>query len=462
MTRLTRSIGWRLQLWHAALLAMVLAGFGGTAWRLERDTQLRRLDQELERRVAVVADALRRGEVRLPPRDDAVFTGGPGDAFYFVAWDGDGLEVARSASAPSDVPWPAPGRERRSWRSRGTAREYCHCEPSQQACILIGHDAREELADVRRAAWFLASAGAVVFVVGCAVGWWITREALRPIGTIGATAARIAAGELDRRVPVDAEGSELDELARVLNETFDRLHSALERQKRFTADASHELRTPLAVILTHAQAALARERPAADYRESFVACRNAAQRMRHLLEGLLTLARLDGGHGDPPGSACELDRVARETVELLSPVAAERGVTLAAEVEPVCCVGDPEPLGQVVTNLVTNAIQHEPPGGRVTVAVSAEKNAAMLSVRDTGAGIPAEHLPHIFERFYRVDSARSGAGGRVGLGLAIVKAIVESRGGSVRAASTPGQGSVFTVRLPLAPGTAADPPAESS
>jgi heavy metal sensor kinase len=453
--KLPRSIGWRLALWHAALLALVLAGFGGTAWRLERDTQLRRVDQELERRVAAVADAVRRDETRLSPRDEALFAGAPGDAYYFVAWDGEGREVGRSASAPADVPHPERGREPRDWRSRGTSREYFHFAPPGRECILVGRDVRQERAAVRRFAWLLAAAGLLVFALGTAGGWWITRRALRPIGAIGATAARIAAGDLGRRAPVDGEGSELDELARVLNDTFDRLQAAFERQTRFTADASHELRTPLAVILTHAQSALARERPAAEYRESLVACRNAAQRMRRLVESLLTLARIDAGEADPPGAACDLDRVASDAIDLLRPLAGERGVTLAAELRPVRCPGSPERLGQVVTNLVTNAIQHERSGGQVTVAVSAEAGAGVLSVRDTGEGISAADLPYVFERFYRADLPRSGAAGRVGLGLAIVKGIVESRGGTVHAASEPGRGSVFTVRMPLARAAAA-------
>jgi heavy metal sensor kinase len=475
--RFLRSIGWRLQLWHGALLALVLAGFGGTAWRLERATQFRQVDQELERRVAVVADALRpEGAPRRPPpeppapgartdappppppgrpsgRDEEAF-GAAAGGFYYVAWREDGQEIGRSASAPRDIPYPERGGEPRGWRSRGTAREYFHFKPPGGACILVGRDVRDELAAMRRFGGLLAAAGGTVFVLGLAGGWWITRRALRPIASISATAARISTGDLAQRIPVGADGSELDDLARVLNDTFARLQASFARQAQFTADASHELRTPVSVVLTQTQAALARDRSAVEYRDSLVACQRAAQRMRQLIESLLTLARLDSGEGATAGSPCELDLVAGDAVELLRPLGEQEGITLETDLAPARCQGHAEQLGQVVANLVGNAVHYNHAGGKVMVRVTTEPGAAVLSVTDTGDGIAPEDLPHVFERFYRADKARSHAAGRTGLGLAIVKAIVEAHGGTVRVTSGLGQGSTFTVRLPRARGGA--------
>ena len=460
------SIRWQLQFWHGLLLAIVLAGFGLTAWRLQQATQLQRVDQELEQRVSVIASAMRRGggapnrpppgrpprpadppELRLPAHDLSLFEGGPGIVFYYAVWLPGGRELARSASAPPVVPRPEREDGPRDARSRGTLREYFHFTPPGE-CILVGRDIREELAGVRRFAWILAGAGVVVLALGLAGGWWISTRALRPIGDISATAARIAAGDLAQRIQTSDASNELGDLAGVLNETFSRLQASFARQAQFTADASHELRTPLSVVLTQTQAALARVRPAAEYRESLDACQRAAQRMRRLTESLLTLARLDSGEAAATREPCDLDRIARDGVELLRPLAQEQQVTLEVESTPTRCEGSSEQLGQVITNLVSNAIAYNRPGGSVRVQVAAGPGAAVLAVSDTGQGIAPEDLPHIFERFYRADKARSSAAGRTGLGLAITDAIVEAHGGTIEVATEPGQGSTFTVRLP--------------
>jgi heavy metal sensor kinase len=234
----------------------------------------------------------------------------------------------------------------------------------------------------------------------------------------------------------------------MLNHTFARLQASFDRQAQFTADASHELRTPLSVMLTQTQTALARERTAAEYRESLTACQRAAQRMRRLTESLLTLARLDSGETATRREPCDLGRITSEAVELLRPLAEQQGVSLAVELAPAPCSGDAEQLAQVVTNLVTNAIYHNRPGGSVQVRLASQTGAVALSVCDTGQGIAPEDLPHIFDRFFRADQARSGASGRTGLGLAITKAIVEAHGGSIEVVSELGYGRTFTVRLP--------------
>ena len=202
------------------------------------------------------------------------------------------------------------------------------------------------------------------------------------------------------------------------------------------------------MVLTQTQTALARERPAAEYRESLAACQRAAQRMRRLTESLLTLARLDSGEATASREPCDLDRVTRDAIELLRPLAQEQSIALEVEATPTRCVGNAEQLGQVVTNLVSNAIAYNRPGGSVRVKVTSEPGAAVLAVCDTGQGIAPEDLPHIFERFYRADKARSSAAGRTGLGLAITQAIVEAHSGTIEVATELGKGSTFTVRLP--------------
>jgi two-component system, OmpR family, sensor kinase len=490
------SIRWQLLLWQGVLLALVLTGFGVTAWRLERATRFQRVDQELERNVAGVAEGV--VQVRgpaprprterppqdrpRPPQDDPSeppprppaerdnpqpppvtgrapervprpFDGASGNVPYYVAWSPQGAEISRSGAAPREVPRPAPGAEQRFARSRATFREYVNFAPTGE-CILVGRDISDELAGMRRFAWLLTGAGFAVFVLGLAGGWMVSTRSLRPIRDISATAVRISSGDLGQRIAVADASSELGDLARVLNDTFARLQASFVRQAQFTADASHELRTPLSIVLTETQAALSRERPNAEYRDSLIACEKSARRMRRLIESLLALARFDSGDGVGLSVPCDLATAAKEALSLILPVAQQRGVSVVTDLSPAICEADAEQLGTVLTNLLSNAVYHSRPGDSVRMETAVHADSAVVRVSDTGDGIKADDLPHIFDRFYRGDKARSNADGRVGLGLAITKAIVEAHGGTISAASEVGRGSTFIVRLPAAGGSA--------
>ncbi|HEY1111713.1 MAG TPA: ATP-binding protein, partial [Opitutaceae bacterium] len=240
----------------------------------------------------------------------------------------------------------------------------------------------------------------------------------------------------------------LGELATVLNSTFARLEAAFADQKNFTADASHELRTPLAVILTETQRVLSRERTAAEYREAIEICREAAQEMKRLTESLLELARFDAGQETLRRQPFDLAVVAQAAVDLMRPLAVERNIKVEVACAPASASGDPDRLRQVAVNLLQNAVRYNRDGGEIRVTTSATEHEAVLTVSDTGGGIAAEALPHVFERFYRADKARSRAQGGTGLGLAICKAIVAAHGGSIAIESEVGKGTTLTVRLP--------------
>ncbi len=469
-----RSIRWQLQLWHGLILVTVLAGFGFTAFHLQRGTELRRVDDALDQRVNVLMGALRGGRSPgRPPPDDAGPPGRPGpgprrpppgfrlapeDAVlfgntghYYVLWRREGMELDRSTNAPDTVPIPpriAEPATPRGVRERGLFRELFYFTPPGE-CILVGRSIAVEEAGLRRFALWLTGLGAGVLALGLAGGWWVATLAIRPIDDISATAAKIATGDLSHRIDTADTENELGRLAGVLNSTFARLESAFAQQQQFTADASHELRTPVSVILSQTQTALARERPAADYRETLEACQRAAQRMRRLIESLLALARLDAGQEEMKRAPFDLARAAADGLELIRPLAAERCLTLHADLVPVEAFGDAERIAQVVTNLLANAVHHNKEAGEVRVATRSENGRAVLVVSDTGPGISTEHLPHIFDRFYRADAARTTAMGRTGLGLAISKAIVEAHAGSLEAASSPGEGTTFTMWLPV-------------
>jgi heavy metal sensor kinase len=324
--------------------------------------------------------------------------------------------------------------------------------------VSIGCSDEPELRELKSTAWKLAIAGAVILIFGLAGGGWLVSRSIKPIEQISAAAVKISAGDLSQRINVAEAESELGKLASVLNSTFARLDAAFAQQKQFASDAAHELRTPVTVILTQTQTALNRERSPAEYRETFEACQRAAQRMRKLIGALLELARLDAGQEQMKRLRFDFSSAVTECVELIKPIAGERGVKIVSELAPLEITGDAERLAQVVTNLLTNAIQYNKPEGEVRVKLVSQGGLAVLTVSDTGNGISPEDLPHVFKRFYRGDKSRTGSppslgfgtAGSAGLGLAIAKAIVEAHGGAIEVSSTENAGTTFTVRLPLA------------
>jgi len=477
-----KSIKWRLQLWYGAILVAVLVGFGITAYQLERGRQFRRIDDELRRRAGAVSNAVRpparRGpvageppfgrppplrEFRLPPQLSSLFDTPDTNGFYYVLWSRDGLELSRSTNAPPQPLFSKPPTYRlkdssvvrlypigpQPARLRDEFREILTYTPTGETMI-VGHSIAPELAELRRVAWWLTGVGSVVLLLGLAGGSWIATRAIHPITDISATAVKIAAGDLSQRINVADTDNELGRLAGVLNSTFTRLESAFTQQRRFTSDAAHELRTPIAVMLTQTQTALSRERNSTEYRETVEACQRAAQRMRRLTESLLELAHFDAGQESIKHLPFDLSRVAKDCIEQIRPLAEERGVRFIAELPALEleCEGDSERLAQVITNLLTNAIQHNPDGCEVRVSGQNENGTVVLGVTDSGRGIPESDLPHVFERFYRADKSRSGSAGSAGLGLAISKAIVEAHGGNIEVSSQPGTATTFTIRLP--------------
>jgi two-component system OmpR family sensor kinase len=290
----------------------------------------------------------------------------------------------------------------------------------------------------------LIEALVTILVIGgiAALGLWVVRLGLRPLGEIEDTAAAIAAGDLSRRVERAEDRTEVGRLGLSLNamltqiETSFRAQEASERKlRRFVADASHELRTPLAAVRAYAELFErgASARPA-DLERSMSGITRESERMSVLVDDLLLLARLD------------------EAVETSQAVDPGRPIELRAEHAVV--VGDRVRLRQIVDNLLANVRAHTPAGTPVSVSLTRVNGSAEIAVSDSGPGLDDEHLEHVFERFYRADASRARASGGVGLGLAIVAAVAEAHGGSVSASSEPGHGATFRIALPLADSTA--------
>ncbi len=389
-----------------------------------------------------------RRELRLAPEDAGLFDRGDVSPFYYAIWTRDGRVHSHSTNAP--MPITPPERPSPSAfpsaRTRGDLREaYGFGGPGD--CILVGRSIAADEVDMdRRTAWLLAT-GLAVMTLGLAGGWWLATRAIRPVEIIGATAERISGGDLSQRIDLAETESELGRLAGVLNSTFARLESAFSQQARFTSDAAHELRTPVTVLLTQTQMALARERSPGEYRETLEACQRAAQRMRRLIESLLALTRLEGGREPLARTRFDLAVTARECAELVQPLAGERKIEIDVDLPELPCNGDPDGLMQVLTNLLTNAIQYNHDGGQVRLHGRRLEGQVEISVTDTGPGIAPEDRPHVFDRFYRADASRTGAN-NAGLGLAISKAIVDRHGGTIDCESEPGAGATFTVRIP--------------
>ncbi len=304
----------------------------------------------------------------------------------------------------------------------------------------------------RRLLIILGLAVPVALILGSYGGLLLANQALRPVDRMTRAAEQIGAGDLTERVPAPAKMDEIGRLAATFNHMISRLQAAFERQRQFTSDASHELRTPLAVMRGDIEVALRRERPPEEYRRVLTSNLEEIVRLSRLVEDLLMLARADSGRIELRREAVDLNTICQQMAEYISPLAQQRDQSLSyngpgAEVKVNV---DVHRIKQLLLNLLDNAIKYTDFGGRVMLGLKIDDKDAVISVADSGRGIPPEDLPHIFERFFRrskTTSDRSAMG--FGLGLSIVKWIVDAHGGKIEARSQVGKGTTFLVRLPL-------------
>jgi heavy metal sensor kinase len=289
--------------------------------------------------------------------------------------------------------------------------------------------------------------------LGAMGSYWLAARALRPIDALTHTAQTIEAGDLHRRVPVPPTRDEVYRLASTFNMMLERLDTAFAHQRRFVADASHELRTPIAVICNMAEMALLNAATREEYGATLQAVMRESQRLGHLVNDLLALARTDEGQTRLEREPVRLDMLVQAVVTHLQTLAEERQITLEVQTgEAITLCGDEARLIQALLNLGENALYYTNPGGHVCFTAKIVQGQACLVIKDTGIGIEEEHLPHIFERFYRVDPARVQAEeSHCGLGLSITEWVVRAHGGTISVESQEGKGSTFTVMLSLIP-----------
>jgi heavy metal sensor kinase len=290
-------------------------------------------------------------------------------------------------------------------------------------------------------------------ILASLAGYWLSGRALAPVNAIIETARGVGVQNLSSRLAVPPANDELRRLSETLNAMLARLEASVKRLTQFTADASHDLRTPIALIRTSAELSLRRPRSEAEYRETLARILATSEETTHLIENLLTLARADAGASELHFENIDLVPRLEKISEEAGILASGKGIEVTREIAtgPIRVSADPAALERLLLIVFDNAVKYTPSGGKIAMSLSNGSGSARIEIRDSGIGISEKDLPHIFERFYRADQARSREPGGSGLGLAIARWIVDLHGGLIEADSKLGGGSLFRISLPAAP-----------
>ena len=448
------SIRWRLTLWNTTALAVVLLAFGGLVYGLMHHALYERVDSSL---LTAWLELERKPDQNLAywikeakeHQNLFCFVYGPRGDVVERTEELPLASIAPGLSGPIqqqdffNVSLPIVGHQRalrRQLQTQGTQYTVVLLAPLEE----VDHELGELLV-------VLGMAVPLALGVAGGTGYFLARNALRPVRRLHRLTEEISADRLDRRLPVTNAGDEIGSLTETINRMIGRLERSFAEIRRFTADASHELRTPLAVIRTEAEVALRRPMALADYHQLLGSILEECARLTRLTDQLLSLSREDAAK-HILSEKVDLAALVQDVVEAMRPLAAAKGLHLQVSGNGEMNVaGDSGRLRQVFYNLLDNAIKYTLEGGTIEVRCEARDGSAVVRVRDTGIGIPAEHVPRVFDRFYRVDKARGREQGGTGLGLSIAKAIVNAHGGQIELASTPGSGTTCTVTLPAEP-----------
>ena len=468
---LLHSIRFRLVLWFTAILAVILFAFSAFLFYSQSRNLQDEAIHEINRRVTGLAENVQNG---LRPGIGQILIPngllGDTDVFILLGPDGQVLANQGSITAQEVIQIVSTGLQTAP-RSDETAVLYW-TSPTSQNYVFILTPVQSQLginvlmifggildpnALVRRFLLTLVAGSLLTLVIALVGGFWMADRAMRPVKTITQAARSIGETDLSRRLNLKSK-DELGELANTFDAMLARLQAAFERQRQFVADASHELRTPLTIVNLETSRAIASRRSPQEYQHALSIIHSENDFMTSLVNDLLTLARMDAGQSTIEKTALDLSDVAVETVERLTPLAFRNGVTLEAGNLPETRIfGDRQYLLQMLSNLVENAIKYTTgEKKRVSIVTGTADGSAWVRVSDTGPGIAPEHLPHLFDRFYRVDKARtrdtetesdprppSGSG----LGLSIVQWIAHVHGGEIRVESTLGTGTTLEVRF---------------
>ncbi len=459
------SIRLRLTLWNISLLALTLLVFSAALYAALADQLYRNLDARLQLEANAALDDVRRdllnaGADAHPP---GLITQSNLSARVV---DAKGQVIVSSgllASAPLDAALLNQAAKQGSVLQTMIVTDSL---PARVYLLALQRDGQTmgyvEVAEalsvteatLRLLALILFVAVPITLALSAFGGWFIADRALRPIDTITRQAQRISEQDLHRRLNLDLPDDEVGRLARTFDAMLGRLDGAFQRQRQFTADASHELRTPLTVMKTNIGVTLNRPRSVNQYQTALMQVEEEVDRLTRLTNDLLLLARADANQPIVPQREVDLVPIANGVAGELRPLAGAKSLALNFSA-PECAAlhGDPDQLHRLCFNLIENAIKYTAQGSvdvNVTLlpALHSAPAHVRLTVKDTGSGIAPEHLPHLFERFYRVDAARSREAGGSGLGLAIAHSIVMAHGGAIDVKSDFGHGTIVTVSLP--------------
>lgn len=458
-----RSVRFRLTAWYSAILAATLAAAGYGLWWELRDSIHETVDRDLRSRLKGMRDYLQRevadkesGPLAQELAEQAAMA--PAGTRYRIAGaDGHWIYESPGTSGwyPSpDSLSPMTSKGKAQTIHDGSMPVRILSAPVPMGIIQIGIPIDEFYEMLDAFTWTCILASPLLLLLAAAGGYWMSRRALAPVDRITRTAGEIEARNLSQRLPLRGTMDELDRLSATLNSMFARLEAAFQRMAQFTADASHELRTPVAIIRTTAEVARSRPRSEEEYARVLDRILLESERTTALIEDLMLLARADAGADGIQFEPVNVANAVRESLQEARVLADAGKVRMEADLSTECIVsGDFQALRRLFLILVDNAIKYTPPGGEVRVHIKVEHNppspAAVIAVRDTGIGISAEDLPHIFERFYRTAKDRSRKTGGAGLGLSIARWIAAKHGGEISVESVVGAGSVFRMKLPL-------------
>jgi two-component system heavy metal sensor histidine kinase CusS len=455
------SISLRLALLFAAIAAAAFVGVGAYLYQTLSRQMVQRDDMDLLNKAVMLRHVLAEqgslAALRAQPEMALNAVYGQDIRLRITAPDGSVL-AQNSAALPAAVPGVPSAREPamadiRNWHSgSGMARVLTVLatlnagEPPVSVTLL--RERSDRLAIIRRYAIDLLGALLAGAALVAALGFLIVRKGMRPLYAVIGKANDISAHRLQSRLAVNEVPAELRELGVAFNAMLDRLEEGVQRLSGFAADLAHDMRTPVNTLMVQTQVALSRPRTVEEYQALMASNLEEYERLARMIENTLFLARADnaqlGLQREPLDVRAELERIG----EYFEGLADDGGVALLLELPPEARLqADAVLFQRAVNNLVSNAIRHTPRGGRVTLAVHSTGEELAVSVRNTGEGIAAEHLSHIFDRYYRADPARPASSSSAGLGLSIVRAIMSLHGGSVTAASLPGE-TCFTLHFP--------------
>ena len=460
MSRL--GIRWQLTLWYSLALCLVLLAFSAAMYVTIRSYLLARVDAELTEESNELAEELElakseqefRRRFQHRDADDALF------GFQVAQMDGT---ILFGSPWPGDVPLPLPATSADTGfrvflnleLTRGDRRRLLGRMvqlPSGPILTYVIAPLEQTESQLQTLLSMLIANGLLALLGAVVVGYFMAQRVMAPIHGITETAERISSENLSERVRVANGHDELGRLSTTLNRTFDRLQRAINEMRRFTADAAHELRTPLAIIRTEVEVSLREcdltgQEVSEPLRRATGVVLTETLRLSNLVDQLLTLSRQETGLQRAHFERVSLRELLLDVVETLQVVAEEKGLRIVVNSASEQVVhGDETSLCQLFFNLIDNAVKYTPRGGTVTVVCDRDASNVRILVKDTGIGIEAKHLVHLFERFYRVEAARSTGG--TGLGLAICRSIVEAHRGKLEVESEPGRGTTFTVELP--------------